>query len=249
MPAAMRVLAGWAVLVALGEWLWAGGEVPLGDFYPFGPAQGDAATRKQDDGGSELRPLSIPFPFFGAGHTGLYVNNNGIISFLKEVSQFTPVAFPISKDRRVVAAFWADVDNRRAGDIYYRESTEQPILERASRDIAQYFPEFPGFSAQWVFIATWYRVTFFGGSSFSPVNTFQIVLITDGKLSFTIFNYESITWTTGMHASSGGDFAGLGGIAAQAGFNAGDGKRYFNIPGSRTDDIADVEMTTNPLSA
>ncbi|NXK62622.1 SNED1 protein, partial [Sylvietta virens] len=241
----MQVLAGWAVLVALGEWLWAGGEVPLGDFYPFGPAQGDSATRKQDDGGSELRPLSIPFPFFGAGHTGLYVNNNGIISFLKEVSQFTPVAFPISKDRRVVAAFWADVDNRRAGEIYYRESTEQPILERASRDIAQYFPEFPGFSAQWVFIATWYRVTFFGGSSFSPVNTFQIVLITDGKLSFTIFNYESITWTTGMHASSGGDFAGLGGIAAQAGFNAGDGKRYFNIPGSRTDDIADVEMTTN----
>ncbi|NXA06085.1 SNED1 protein, partial [Sapayoa aenigma] len=241
----MQVLAGWAVLVALGEWLWAGGEVPLGDFYPFGPAQGDAATQKQDDGGSELRPLSIPFPFFGAGHTGLYVNNNGIISFLKEVSQFTPVAFPISKDRRVVAAFWADVDNRRAGDVYYRESTEQPILERASRDIVQYFPEFPGFSAQWVFIATWYRVTFFGGSSFSPVNTFQIVLITDGKLSFTIFNYESITWTTGMHASSGGDFAGLGGIAAQAGFNAGDGKRYFNIPGSRTDDIADVEMTTN----
>ncbi|NXL19175.1 SNED1 protein, partial [Setophaga kirtlandii] len=236
---------GWAVLVALGWCLWAAAEVPLGDFYPFGPAQGDAATRKQDDGGSELRPLSIPFPFFGAGHTGLYVNNNGIISFLKEVSQFTPVAFPISKDRRVVAAFWADVDNRRAGEIYYRESTEQPILDRASRDIAQYFPEFPEFSAQWVFIATWYRVTFFGGNSFSPVNTFQIVLITDGKLSFTIFNYESITWTTGMHASSGGDFAGLGGIAAQAGFNAGDGKRYFNIPGSRTDDIADVEMTTN----
>ncbi|NXG46611.1 SNED1 protein, partial [Psilopogon haemacephalus] len=238
-------LAGWAVLVALGEWLWAGGLVPLADFYPFGPAQGDAATGKQDDGGSELRPLAVPFPFFGAGHTGLYVNNNGIISFLKEVSQFTPVAFPISKDRRVVAAFWADVDNRRAGDVYYRESTEQPILERASRDIVQYFPEFPEFSAQWVFIATWYRVTFFGGNSFSPVNTFQIILITDGKLSFTIFNYESITWTTGMHASSGGDFAGLGGIAAQAGFNAGDGKRYFNIPGSRTDDIADVEMTTN----
>ncbi|NXP53717.1 SNED1 protein, partial [Heliornis fulica] len=241
----MRSPVGWAMLVALGEWLWAGGLVPLADFYPFGPTEGDAATRKQDDGGSELRPLSIPFPFFGAGHTGLYVNNNGIISFLKEVSQFTPVAFPISKDRRVVAAFWADVDNRRAGDVYYRESTEQPILERASRDIVQYFPEFPGFSAQWVFIATWYRVTFFGGSSFSPVNTFQIVLITDGKLSFTIFNYESITWTTGMHASSGGDFTGLGGIAAQAGFNAGDGKRYFNIPGSRTDDIVDVEMTTN----
>ncbi|XP_027731596.1 sushi, nidogen and EGF-like domain-containing protein 1 [Vombatus ursinus] len=173
------------------------------------------------------------------------VNNNGIISFLKEVSQFTPVAFPISKDRCVVAAFWADVDNRRAGEVYYRESKEQATLQRATEDIWRYFPELPDFSAKWVFVATWHQVTFFGGSSFSPVNTFQIVLITDGKLSFTIFNYESILWTTGMHASSGGDLAGLGGIAAQAGFNAGDGKRYFNIPGSRTDDIVDVEMTTN----
>eukprot|EP00062_Callorhinchus_milii_P000365 gi/632935107/ref/XP_007887824.1/ PREDICTED: sushi, nidogen and EGF-like domain-containing protein 1 [Callorhinchus milii] len=175
----------------------------------------------------------------------LMVNNNGIISFLKEVSQFTPVAFPISNDRRVVAAFWADVDNRRAGKVFYRETKDPVLLQRATSDIRRYFPEFAEFSTQWAFITTWFEVTFFGGSSFSPVNTFQIILITDKKLAFTIFNYENITWTTGMHASSGGDFAGLGGIAAQAGFNAGDGKRYFNIPGSRTDDIVDVEMTTN----
>ncbi|XP_065413130.1 sushi, nidogen and EGF-like domain-containing protein 1 isoform X7 [Chrysemys picta bellii] len=194
----MRGLAGWMVILALGKWVWVEGVVPLADFYPFGLEQGDAVTLKQDDGGSGLQPISVKFPFFGVGHTGLYVNNNGIISFLKEVSQFTPVAFPISKDRRVVAAFWADVDNRRAGEVYYRESKDQTILERATKDIGQYFPEFLEFSAVWVFVATWHRVTFFGGSSFSP-----------------------------------------------AGFNAGDGKRYFNIPGSRTDDIVDVEMTTN----
>lgn len=114
----------------------------------------------------------------------------------------------------------------------------------------------------------------------AQVNTFQVVLITDGELSFTIFHYNNITWTTGMHASSGGNRAGLGGIAAQvrlrgcsctnkihhdvdavtrvvtqpsfcdvlssqAGFNAGDGKRYFNIPGSRTADVVDLEGTTN----
>nr|XP_020143666.1 sushi, nidogen and EGF-like domain-containing protein 1 isoform X2 [Microcebus murinus] len=173
------------------------------------------------------------------------VNNNGVISFLKEVSQFTPAAFPIAKDRCVVAAFWADVDNRRAGDVYYRETTDRATLRRASEDVRHYFPELPGFSATWVFIATWYRVTFFGGSSASPVNTFQTVLITDGKFSFTIFNYESISWTTGTHASSGGNATGLGGIAAQAGFNAGDGRRYFSIPGSRTADVAEVETTTN----
>jgi len=51
--------------------------------------------------------------------------------------------------------------------------------------------------------------------SILKVNTFQVVLITDGELSFTIFQYHNITWTTGMHATSGGDLAGLGGIAAQ----------------------------------
>ncbi|XP_059559811.1 sushi, nidogen and EGF-like domain-containing protein 1 isoform X2 [Myotis daubentonii] len=240
--------AAWALLLAVAWGLGARGvrgAVALADFYPFGAEHGDAVTPKQDDGGSGLRPLSVPFPFFGAEHSGLYVNNNGIISFLKEVSQFTPVAFPIAKDRCVVAAFWADVDNRRAGDVYYREAADPAMLRRATEDVRRYFPELPDFSATWVFIATWYRVTFFGGSSSSPVNTFQTVLITDGKFSFTIFNYESITWTTGTHASSGGDATGLGGIAAQAGFNAGDGRRYFSIPGSRTADMAEVETSTN----
>ncbi|KAM8787743.1 sushi, nidogen and EGF-like domain-containing protein 1 [Rhynchonycteris naso] len=240
--------AAWVLFLAAALGLGARGvrsAVVLADFYPFGAEHGDAVTPKQDDGGSGLQPLSVPFPFFGAEHSGLYVNNNGIISFLKEVSQFTPVAFPIAKDRCVVAAFWADVDNRRAGDVYYREAADPATLRRATEDIRRYFPELPDFSATWVFIATWYRVTFFGGSPSSPVNTFQTVLITDGKFSFTIFNYESITWTTGTHASSGGDATGLGGIAAQAGFNAGDGRRYFSIPGSRTADMAEVETSTN----
>ncbi|XP_078521748.1 sushi, nidogen and EGF-like domain-containing protein 1 isoform X3 [Lissotriton helveticus] len=241
----MWELTSWVPIISMLSCAVVRGWVPLEDFYPFGPERGDAVTRKQDDGGSGLLAISVPFPFFGETHAGLYVNNNGILSFLREVSQFTPVAFPISKDRRVVAAFWADVDNRRSGEVYYRESKGPAILQKATEDIRQYFPEFPGFSAQWVFIATWFGVTFFGGSTVSPVNTFQIILTTDGELSFTIFNYESITWTTGMHPSSGGDFVGLGGIAAQAGFNAGDGKRYFNIPGSRTDDIVAVENTTN----
>ncbi|XP_069583832.1 sushi, nidogen and EGF-like domain-containing protein 1 isoform X7 [Ranitomeya imitator] len=221
------------------------GLVPLSDFYPFGPQQGDSVTRRQDDGGSGLLPISRAFTFFGDKHSGLYVNNNGVVSFLREVSQFTPVAFPISGDRRVVAAFWADVDNRRGGEVFYQETEDPSVLRRANHDIHTYFPELSDFNATWVFIATWYRVTFYGGDSSSPVNSFQIVLITDGLRAFTIFNYETIQWTTGRHASSGGDSLGRGGIAAQAGFNAGDGWRYFNIPGSRTDDIAGIANTTN----
>ncbi|XP_036834824.1 sushi, nidogen and EGF-like domain-containing protein 1 isoform X3 [Oncorhynchus mykiss] len=219
--------------------------VPLEDFYPFGQDWGDFQTIAQDDGGSGLVEISVAFPFFGDKHSGLYVNNNGLVSFLREVSQFTPVAFPIAGDRRVVAAFWADVDNRRAGQVFYRESKDPSVLLRATADVRRHFSGFPEFTATWILISTWHNVTFFGGSDITPVNTFQLVLITNGEVSFTIFQYHEITWTTGMHASSGGDLAGLGGIAAQAGFNAGDGKRYFNIPGSRTDDMVDVDGTTN----
>lgn len=97
------------------------------------------------------------------------VNNNGLVSFLREVSQFTPVAFPIAGDRRVVAPFWADVDNRRAGRVFYRESQEPSILSRASGDVRTYFSEFPNFNATWVLISTWHQVTFFGGNSLTPV--------------------------------------------------------------------------------
>ncbi|XP_012889103.1 PREDICTED: sushi, nidogen and EGF-like domain-containing protein 1 [Dipodomys ordii] len=38
---------------------------------------------------------------------------------------------------------------------------------------------------------------------------------------------------------------GFFGLLCEFGFNAGDGQRYFNIPGSRTADMADVESTTN----
>lgn len=75
---AMRRGAAWALLLAAALGLGARGvraAVALADFYPFGTKRGDAVTPKQDDGGSGLQPLSVPFPFFGAEHSGLYVSN------------------------------------------------------------------------------------------------------------------------------------------------------------------------------
>jgi Nidogen-like len=45
-------------------------------------------------------------------------------------------------------------------------------------------------------------------------NTFQAVLITDGLLSFAIFNYKELVWTCGTFA--GGNAYGLGDPAAAA---------------------------------
>ena len=46
-------------------------------------------------------------------------------------------------------------------------------------------------------------------------NTFQAVLISNGRHSFVIFNYNKLVWTTGRSLQSGGDSAGIGGIPAQ----------------------------------
>ncbi|KAI0239247.1 hypothetical protein LSAT2_010015 [Lamellibrachia satsuma] len=213
--------------------------------YPFGPGIGDQTIGVNDDGSSGKIPISTTFPYFDERHDSLHVDTNGLISFLVEVSQYTPDAFPLAQNRRLVAAFWADVDTRmNSGRVYYRETTDSEILQRATDDVRRAFVRLTRFSATWVFIASWHNVTFFGGSTTTPVNTFQIVLITNGRHSFTMLNYGDISWTTGK-ASQGDPTTGLGGTPAQVGFNAGDGLRYFSVPGSRQAAIVDVETTTN----
>ncbi|KAK2188587.1 hypothetical protein NP493_128g05111 [Ridgeia piscesae] len=214
-------------------------------FYPYGTAVGDRIAPVNDDGSTGDVPISVKFPYVDHEHESLYVNTNGVISFLEEVSQFTPDAFPLGGNRRLIAAFWGDVDTRmNSGRLYYRETRDSDILRRASREVRQAFVRFTRFSATWVFIASWHRVTYYGGSSSTSLNTFQIVLITNGRHSFTMFNYGDIAWTTGT-ASGGSSSTGLGGVPAQVGFNAGDGIVYQSVPGSRTAAIVNIETTTN----
>ena len=75
-------------------------------------------------------------------------------------------------------------------------------------------------------------------------NTFQCILITNGKKAFTVFNYADgeIQWTTGDASDGTG---GLGGTPAHVGFNAGDGIRFANVPGSQTADILNIDSTSN----
>ncbi|XP_063799566.1 alpha-tectorin [Pseudophryne corroboree] len=209
--------------------------------YPFW--QNDTKTPKVDDGSSSEIKLSLPFIFFGVPYKALYVNNNGVISFNVLVSQFTPEAFPLSDGRAFIAPFWADVHNGIRGEIYYRETTDRAILKRATKEIRKHFRTL-SFTATWVFLVTWDEVTFYGGSSTTPVNTFQALLVSDGTSSFAMFNYVEITWTTGT-ASGGDPLTGLGGVMAQAGFIGGNLTTFFSVPGSRSPDIVNIEETTN----
>ncbi|XP_040441648.1 sushi, nidogen and EGF-like domain-containing protein 1 [Falco naumanni] len=231
---------------------------PLGGLlYPFGPAAGDEATPREDDGMSPEIQLWPPFSFYGRSHHSLYVNNNGVVSFGTGVPEFTPEPFPLPGHRPFVAPYWADVDTRLGGDVFYRQSQEPELLARLARDLTPAVTSSePTPKPTWAFVATWYRVSFFGAAS-KKVNTFQAVLATDGATSFVMLNYGDLQWTTGL-ANDGNAYSGLGGTPAQvgtgdtggtegtgntggtedtggmpeqAGFNSGDDLHYYNIPG------------------
>ncbi|XP_041485881.1 sushi domain-containing protein 2-like isoform X2 [Lytechinus variegatus] len=219
-----------------------------GVFFPFGSDEGDDFLPANDDGFTDELPIAVVFPFFDHDHTSLFVNNNGVISFLISVSQYTPDPFPLADGRRLLTPFWGDVDTTNGGTLSYREvlrfTQDEGIFIEADDIIRSSFVEMRDFVSSWMYIATWDRVAFFGASDTSIRNSFQAVLVTDGRYSFAIFNYGDINWTTGT-ASGGNSSTGLGGIPAQVGFNAGDGVTHYNVPASRTADVVDIETTSN----
>ena len=64
----------------------------------------------------------------------------------------------------MIAPFWADVDTRGTGEVYFRETTDPNLLQDAnniiqnagmqSRGLARYIP-------RWMLIATWHKVGYF----------------------------------------------------------------------------------------
>lgn len=161
------------------------------------------AIPTNDDG--SFGPIDIPFTFnlYGNDYTSLYINTNGNVTFNDPLWQYSADGFPISTP--MIAPFWADVDTRQGGMIYYK------ILDNA-------------------IIITWDQVGYFSQQT-DKLNEFQMIL-TDGTTDMIgfgnniRFNYEDMQWTTGS-ASQGSN--GFGGIPATVGINEGDGVDFVQI--------------------
>ncbi|XP_065894659.1 sushi, nidogen and EGF-like domain-containing protein 1 [Dysidea avara] len=143
----------------------------------------------------------------------------------------------------MVAPYWADVDTRGTGNVFYRQTTDPSLLARATSEIRAAFPRSINVTITNLVIATWDAVGYFS-LNIDKTNTFQCVLATDGVESFVIFLYAHgrIQWTTG-DASDG--LFGLGGTEALAGINVGNGVTSETITGSRTSNIINIAETSN----
>lgn len=86
-----------------------------------------------------------------------------MISFTAAVPTFTPEPFPIS-GRFIIAPFWADVDTRGVGQVYFRETTDNQLMKVAKRVLDRATHQVIGLSRfipRWLLIATWHQVGYF----------------------------------------------------------------------------------------
>ena len=91
------------------------------------------------------------------------INTNGIISFTSPVPTFSPRLFPL-RNRFLIAPFWADVDTRGSGEIYFQETTDPSLLNKANVIIQRSTHQVVGlsrFRPKWMLMATWYKVGYF----------------------------------------------------------------------------------------
>lgn len=93
------------------------------------------------------------------------MNNNGILSFDEAISQFTPQSFPLGDGRMIIAPYWADVDTRGTGRVWYRETFEASLLARAKNEIRAAFINQIFFEPTTLFIATWDHVGYYSGKT------------------------------------------------------------------------------------
>ena len=94
-------------------------QVPMDEFFPFGVDEGDTVLTMEDDGSSPPFYLETVFPFANFQETKLWVNTNGVITFARRYSSFTPECKALGVGTRMVIPYWTDIDMRNGGSVSF----------------------------------------------------------------------------------------------------------------------------------
>jgi hypothetical protein len=186
---------------------------------------GENFLARTDDGSTGLINLISIFgengiKFYGNSFTGLYINNNGSVSFNSSLSTFTPLLVRANNSVPIIAPFLADADTR-SGVV-----SATPGGNSTGSNLVWYDLD----EASKTFTATWDDVGYFN-RKVDKLNAFQLSIqqVNDNGDFDITFRYEDISWTTGDF--SGGS-NGLGGTPARIGFGAGNGIHFYEVPQS-----------------
>ncbi|NIR67461.1 MAG: S8 family serine peptidase, partial [candidate division Zixibacteria bacterium] len=166
-----------------------------------------------DDLFTDFIDLGFDIRYYGTLYTGLYVNNNGNVTFDAPMWTFTPFGLTGDIGTAIIAPYFADVDTRTGNIVTYGTGMVN------------------GHAA---FGVNWLDVGYFS-NHVDKLCTFQLIIIERSDRApgdFDIeFNYQSIQWETG---DASGGINGLGGTPARVGFSNGSGEpgTFFEMTGS-----------------
>ena len=197
-----------------------GGTNGFGDVVSFQPDYSGVGGVHSDDGSTLPIDITSVFGtaglnFFGSTYDALYINNNGNVTFAAPNNTYIPGPITGGPNNPIIAAFWSDVDTR-GGALPTNTGGNSAGTNQV------YYSLDP---TNHVVTITWDDVGSYNSHT-NAVDAFQLQLIGLGNGNFDIvFRYESINWVTGDVS---------GGVAAQAGYSAGDGDaaHAFALPQS-----------------
>lgn len=113
------------------------------------------------DDSSRLIPLSFNFPFYGQNYDGVYINNNGNMTFGSRDSDFTESVFEFLRDQPRIAPFWDDLINNNGDNttgVYFNDQIPDRL------------------------VVTWFEMLQF--FQVPGPNTVQAILFSDGRIQF-----------------------------------------------------------------
>ena len=93
----------------------------------------------------------------------MQVSTNGVLSFRASFTDFESRPFPLSTSDVLIAPFWDDSDIRNGGEVLFRLSDNEALLNQVGSTISDSIDGdfIPGL----LFIATWNRIPEYDGAS------------------------------------------------------------------------------------
>lgn len=89
------------------------------------------------------------------------ISTNGAISLGDELSTVVTVSFPLTNVEPLIAPFFADVDTRGNGTVWYRVSTTSRDIAFAEGQIRHAFAAYSTFTPTTVVVVTWDAVGYY----------------------------------------------------------------------------------------
>ncbi|XP_046854018.1 mucin-like protein [Xenia sp. Carnegie-2017] len=149
------------------------------------------------------------FNFKGRFYSSVYICANGMVRFDGPEYAANPINFGIFSSLPIIAPYWSQVDlrflNNSNSNVTYRlyqNSNENTAVFDTINTVVETNTEIKNYSANWVLVVTWVCLAPRQpvDNNFPERNTFQLLLADDlFNGAFTLFIYESITWSFGVN--------------------------------------------------